>query len=169
MIPYTSSYALNDITLYNMPNLNKKQAFYCTTSTITYPNFGNTPYYKYDLDLRNYTKTGYIDIGGGSGDPYRIFKIKVFFATCYFSTLTNGLPNILNYTVYMSYKANSAPGLGDNGLNLCAIGHPENYHLKQIMPNHLFLMRNDTNNFNFLSIITTNMSDLRVFIEDLLN
>jgi hypothetical protein len=168
IIPYTSSNALNDITLYNMPNLNKKNAFYCTVNTITYPNNGNTIYYKYDLDLRNYTKTGFIQIGSGSGDTYRIFKIKIFYGSCYFSVISNGLPNILSYEIYMSEKANPAsPGVA--GLNICAIGFPENYLLKTIMPNNIFLMRNDTNNFNFLSIISTDIADVRVIIEDMLN
>ena len=68
----------------------------------------------------------------------------------------------------MSNKANSASPFGDAGINICAIGFPENYKLDKIMPNNLFLMKNNTLNFDYISIVSTNIADVRFIIEDLL-
>ena len=166
---YATSNVVKSITTYDTPPLNKKFAFYCSTTNIIYPNGGNTGYYAYHLDLRNYTKTGYIQIDGGSNDPYRVFKIKCFFGSCYYQKLTNGIPEIIDYTVYMSVKA-AAGGSGTiAGLNIMATGIPQNYFLDTIPPNNLFLMKNAVNNFNYISIITTGQADIRVIIEDMLS
>ena len=70
----------------------------------------------------------------------------------------------------MSNKTNSSGGLidGQSGLNICAIGFPENLKLDKIMPNNLFLMKNSFNNFNYLSIVCITPVDIRVVITDIL-
>jgi len=166
---YTSSNVVKTIVEFDMPRLKKKSAFYCTTTNVIYPNGGDTPYYAYHIDLRNYTQTGYIDIGSGSGDPYRILKIQCFFGSSYFQRLINGIPDIVDYTIYMSYKANSAGGDTKQGLNIMATGIPQSYYLDTIPPNRIFLLRNISNDFNYISVVTTSSSDVRVFIEDMLN
>ena len=169
---YATSNAVKYITLNEQPRLNKKSAFYCTTSQLIYPD-GSTPYYSYHLFLPDYVATGFIQIGSGSGDTYRIFNIKCFFGSSYFQKLTNGIPDIVEYTIYMSNKA-SAGGDGTiSGVNICATGIPQNYFLNNLMNNNLFILRNNTSsssfNWNYLSIITKQQADVRCFIEDLLN
>ena len=166
---YSSSNAVKDIILLDTPRVNKKSAFYCQTTNVIYPNFGNTPYYAYHIDLRNYTQTGYIQIGSQSGDTYRVFNIKCFFGSCYYQRLINGIPDIVDYTIYMSYKANSAGGDTKQGLNILATGIPQSYYLDTITPNRIFLLRNAFNDFNYISVVTTSSADVRIFIECLLS
>jgi hypothetical protein len=54
------------------------------------------------------------------------------------------------------------------GLNICAIGTPENYSLSNILPTYITLLR--TNTFNYLSLVSPN-SNLSVayIIEDYLS
>lgn len=165
---YANSNAVKDIIVLDTPRVNKKSAFYCTTTNIIYPNGGNTAYYCYHIDLRNYTQTGYIQIGSQSGDPYRVFKIRCFFGSCYFQRLVNGVPDVIEYTIYQSYKANSGGTNTKQGLNFLAIGTPNSPFLDTITPNSMFLLRNAFNDFNYISIVTTALSDIRVFVEDLL-
>jgi hypothetical protein len=84
------------------------------------------------LYLPDYVATGYIQIGSGSGDTYRIFKIRCFFGSSYFQTLTNGIPDIVEYTIYMSNKANVGGSGTIAGVNICALGEPQNYYLNNI-------------------------------------
>ena len=121
----------------------KKFGFLCVVNNMIYPNGGNTPYYSYDIFLPQYTKTKYLEY---TNDPYRVFKITLFIATCYFGTLINDLPIDLSYEIFMSNKANSSVALmeGQSGLNICAVGFPENYKLDKNMPNNLFLMKQAT-------------------------
>ena len=69
----------------------------------------------------------------------------------------------------MSNKAAAAGNGTIAGLNIMATGIPQNYFLDTIPPNNLFLMKNASNNFNYISIITTGQADVRVIIEDLLS
>ena len=163
---------MKDIILFDTPRVNKKSAFYCQTTNLIYPD-GSTPFYAYHLYLPDYIATGFIQIGSSSGDTYRIFKIRCFFGSSYFQKLTNGIPDICEYTIYMSNKA-AAGGDGTiAGVNICALGEPKNYYLNNIMKNNLFILRNNTTsqsfNWNYLSIITKQQADVRVFISDLLN
>ena len=139
------------------------------TNNIIYINGGNVPYYAYHIDLRNYTKTGYIDIGSGTGDTYRIFTIKAFFGSSYFQKLVNGIPDICEYTIYMSNKANAGGSGTISGLNIQAIGVPNNPFLNNSVNNNLFILRNSNGNFNYISIVTTSSADCRIIVEDLLN
>ncbi len=86
----------------------------------------------------------------------------------YFQKLVNGIPDIVEYTVYMSQKANSAPDGGLAGVNIQAVGIPQSPFLNTIAPNNIFLLRNGSDKFNFISVVTTSQSDVRCFIEDLL-
>jgi hypothetical protein len=52
---------------------------------------------------------------------------------------TSGLPDICEYTIYMSNKQNSGGSGTKIGLNICAIGTPQSYSLDIIPPqNYLF-------------------------------
>lgn len=166
---YTTSNVCKNLIIYETPQVYKRSAFYCITDEVIYPNGGQKAYYAHHIDLRNYTKTGFIQIGGGSGDTYRIFKIKCFYGSSYFQKLTNGIPDICEYTIHMSLKANAAPGIGLAGINIMAIGIPQNYYLDNIMNNNLFILRNANNNFNYLTIVSTAIADVRCFITDELN
>lgn len=156
----------SNIVLTSTPNVVKRYGFLCSVNNPIYPNGGNELFYKYDIYLPSYTITQNLPY---TNDPYRIFEINVFIATCYFNTIINDLPDIINYKIYMSNKANAGSPFGDAGINLCATGFPINYKLDKIMANNIFLMRNNTNNFNYISIITRQIADVRVIITDLLN
>ena len=69
--------------LNNTPNVSKKYglSFACSTSIIIMIDY--TTYYKYDIDLRNYTKTKTTSINS----PYRIFTIRIWFATAFFEVI----------------------------------------------------------------------------------
>lgn len=163
---YTTSNAVKNIVQYECPFLSKKYGFYISITTPI--NINSTTFYKYDIDLRQYSVKGFIDIGSGTGDPYRIFKIKVMLAPLYFSTITNGLPDVCYYDVFLSFKANSAPG-GTAGLNASAIGFPENTTLTKILPNNIFVIKNGTNSIDYITVISRSAADCRVIIEDLLS
>ena len=166
---YTTSNICKNLIIYDTPQVCKHFAFYCQTTTPIYINGGNTQYYKYDIDMTNYTTTGYIQIGSGANDPYRIFRIRAFFGSCYFSKITNGLPDILHYEIYMSSKA-AAGGSGTTaGINIFAIGYPNNSSLNVIPPNNLFILSNPSNNFNYITLVSTSPADVRVVIEDLIS
>ena len=152
--------------LYNEPNLDKKFGFICQVNTPFYPNYGNELFYKYDIYLPSYTINKIVEY---TSDPYRVFEINLFYAPGYFAKIFADLPDIINYRIYMSNKANSAAPFGDAGINICAIGEPRNYQLNKIMPNNLFLMRDITNNFNYLTIVSRRIADCRVIITDILN
>jgi hypothetical protein len=125
-----------------LPNIQKKTGFQITCSTpIT---LNGTTYYKYDINLTKYTQNSSL---------YRIFNINCFIASGYFNLLSNNLPRVFNYNVYMSNK--TAAGDGPAGINICATGTPENFNLDKIPPNYLFLLR--TNDYNFLSIVSTQL------------
>lgn len=163
---YTTSNIAKSLILYDTPNVNKKFGFICQVNNLIYPNGGDIPYYKYDIYLPSYTISKIVPY---TSDPYRIFKITAYYATCYFGIIKNGLPNIISYEIYMSEKALAAAPFGDAGINICAIGQPENYKLDKLMPNNLFLFKSLTANYNYLTLISTNISDVSVLIEDMLN
>jgi hypothetical protein len=107
-------------------------------------------YFKRDLDLRNYTQTRTIP---NPNTPYRIFTIKIWIASGYFGYFTNLKPNVLSYEVYMSMQTQGGGGgLGSAGLNITAIGYPENYQLNNVCPTQISLVCAD---FNFVSVLST--------------
>ena len=121
-------------------------------------------YFAYDIDLRTYTQT---KTAPNPSTPYRIFNIKVFFGSVYFGYLTNNKPNVLSYEVYMSNESQAGGGgIGSAGLNVCAIGYPENVILNAISPTQLSLVCGD---FNFISILSrVNGTVFNAIIEDCL-
>ncbi len=121
-------------------------------------------YFAYDIDLRTYTQT---KTAPNPSTPYRIFNIKVFFGSVYFGYLTNNKPNVLSYEVYMSNESQGGGGgIGSAGLNVCAIGYPENVILNAISPTQLSLVCGD---FNFISILSRiNGTVFNAIIEDCL-
>jgi hypothetical protein len=146
----------------NNPNILHKYgiSFICSTSITV----NSITYYKYDINLTSYTKT----LLNGSSTPYRIFRIKIFNNNLYFQNFTNNLPNILNYEIYMSNNSTTGPNGEQSGINICAIGSPENYYLSNILPTNNTLIR--TNNFDYLSVISvSNNITYQAIIEDLLN
>jgi hypothetical protein len=163
---YTTSNAVKSIVEFDMPVLAKHYAFYILITTPI--NINGTTYYKYDINLSSYTKKGFIQIGGGSNDPYRIFKIRAFYATSYFSTLVNGLADVVFADIFMSFKANSSGGLGSAGLNICSIGNIPNPNLTSIPSNNLFFMRNGAGSIDYITVVSKSAADVRVVIEDLL-
>ena len=136
----------------------------------------STNYYKFDINLTRIT-TSLVNTINGNTVNYRSFNIKCFLTDCSFETFNNGVPNILQYDVYMSDNpiepfCYPAPSINKiTGLNICAIGTPENYKLDNILPSYISLLRYDdsANRFNYLSIISP-YSNLQVsyIIEDYL-
>jgi hypothetical protein len=166
LIPYATSNAVKGIVEFDMPIVAKHYGFYITITTPI--NINGTTYYKYDIDLRKYTKLGVIQIGPQSGDTFRSFKIRLMYGTMYFSYIINDLPNVCYYEVFMSYKNTASPPNGAAGLNACAIGYPPNTTLQTIMPNNLFIIKNGAGDINYITVVSTNAADCRVIIEDLI-
>jgi hypothetical protein len=162
---YTTSNAVKSIVLNDMPNISKQFGFYISITTPIVIN--NATYYKYDIDLRQYTNLGVIQIGSQSGDTFRSFKIRIMIATLYFSYIINDLLNVCYYDIFMSYKNNAAPP-GVAGLNACGIGYPHNPTLQTIMPNNLFIIKNGAGSIDYITAVSTNPLDCRVIISDLL-
>jgi hypothetical protein len=165
LLPYTTSNICKNLILYDTPNVRKKFGFtaVCSTSiTLPSPNDGIT-YYKFDINLTNYTK---LQNTPGTNTPYRIFNITLFMANVYFEAFTT-IPNVLEYKIFMSNPANSG-GSGENaGINICALGRPQSYNLNAVLTTNISLVR--TSDFNYLSVISkTNGTSFNVIIEDLL-
>jgi hypothetical protein len=152
-----------------MPDVGKRNAFYVSipnTSTY-YDGTSATTYYKYDLDLRNYTKTQTIAF---TSDLMRIFKIRFWYVPSYFGSYINGEPYVSSYEVYMSYKNNAILGRPETaGLNIYSVGFPENTKLANILPNQLMLLKNVSGSINYLTIVSrTAPADVYVIVEDML-
>ena len=85
-----------------------------------------------------------------------------------FEMTNNMIPSILQYDIYMSNGQITPPATITNyksGINIYAIGTPENFKLSNLLPCYITLLR--TTDFNYLSIIST-IPDLSVsyIIED---
>ncbi len=135
--------------LSSTPNVQKKYMFQFTCATaILMPN--NVIYYKYDIDLTQYTQLKYIP---NPNTPYRIFKIKLWMANGYFQYQYQGKYNVLSYEVYMSNESQAGGGgMGDSGVNIRAFGFPESTELNTITATQIILVR--SSNFNFLSCLS---------------
>lgn len=162
---YTTPDAVKNIVEFDMNIVAKHYGFYISINTPIV--IGTTTYYKYDIDLRQYTKLGVIQIGPQSGDTFRSFKIRIMLGTMFFSYIINDLPNVCYYEVFMSYKNTAAPP-GVAGLNACAIGYPPNTTLQTIMPNNLFIIKNGAGSIDYITAVSTNPADCRVIVEDLI-
>jgi hypothetical protein len=166
---YTSSNAVKYLVRNEMPDVGKRQAFYVSIPALStyYDGTSATTYYKYDLDLRLYTKTQTI---ANTSDLMRIFKIRFWYVPSYFGSYINGEPYVSSYEVYMSYKANAIPGMPQTaGLNIYSVGFPDNTKLANILPNQLMLLRNVNGSINYLTIVSrTAPCDIYVILEDML-
>ena len=69
----------------------------------------------------------------------------------------------------MSNKANAVFGRPETaGINIYAVGFPENTKLSNILPNQIMLLKNFNSNFNYLTIVSrTAPCDIYVIIEDM--
>ena len=161
---------LSNLSINNI-NLKKKFGYNLTIGGSSAFLYNGSNYYKYDIQISNLTQFATRTINSISVN-YRIFNIKCFLPDGIFETFNNGLPNILQYDVYMSSNPltplTTPSIIPTNGLNICAIGTPENYSLSNILPTYITLLR--TNTFNYLSLVSPN-SNLSVayIIEDYLS
>ena len=175
---YVKLQNLSNLSINNF-NLKKKFGYNCIINDklITDMIFNSTTYFKFDIDLRQMTRNLVNTIGENSV-CYRSFNIKCFLTNCSFETFNTGVPNILQYDVYMSsnpFEQITFPSiqqLPKQNLNICAIGTPENYKLDTILPSYITLLRYDVDAFafNYLSLVSPN-SNLAVsfIIEDYLS
>jgi hypothetical protein len=70
----------------------------------------------------------------------------------------------------MSFKANAASGgQGAAGVNIYAIGYPNNPTLNITPPNNIFILASPFNDFNYITLVSTSPADIRVIIEDLIS
>lgn len=129
------------------PNVSKRFMFQfnCSTS-ILMPN--NSTWYKHDIDLRNFTQTKVI---ANPSSPYRIFSIKLWIASGYFSYKYNGNANVLEYTVYQSLQSQNGSPYGSGGQNIYANGTPNNPDLNALTGGQISLCCTD--DFNFISCL----------------
>jgi hypothetical protein len=146
----------NDVTansnLYAL-NLPKKSTF--NIIMLTPCMIGSTTYYKYDLDLRLYTKVKTI----APTTTTRKFKFMCWMRS---GAHKSGL-NSLNYDIDYSFCSNLT---ANNGLNVLAYGFPyENLRLDKITPNGLFIWKVD---FDYITIFSKSQIDLEAIIIDYL-
>ena len=138
-------------------NLIKKFGYTCVTTTTTIVVDSKT-YYKYDIKLSDKITT-LIRTVNSVNVSYRVFNIKCFLSDGLFEDFSLDVPNsILQYDIYMSSNPltplSTVPSVTVNktGVNICAIGTPENYKLVNILPGYITLLRNDS--FDYLTIIS---------------
>ena len=141
-----------------MPVVKKHKNFYCQVSTPI--GIDGITYYKYDVDLRKYISKALMPF---TNDPYYIFNIKAFYGSVYFSTIINGLNDIIDTTIFMSFKSNPSVN-GVAGLNIYNFGNTNNPQLTSIPPNNLFLMRNGANSVDYITIVSRAIADVKVII-----
>jgi len=167
---YTTSNIVKGIIRNEMPDIPKRKMFIVSipSSSTFIDATSTTTYYKWDLDLRKYTTTQLIVSDPPTGDLLRIFKISLWYVPSYFGSYINGEPYVISYTVFMSNKNNPIFGRPETaGINIYAVGFPENTKLNNILPNNLMLLKNYNSNFNYLTIVSrTAPADIYVVIED---
>lgn len=167
---YTTSNVVKGIIRNEMSDIPKRKQFLVSipVSSIFVDATSSTTFYKWDLDLRNYTTTQIIPSDPYTGDLLRVFKFSCWYVPSYFGSYINKEPYVINYTIYMSNKSNAIFGRPETaGINIYAVGFPENIKLANILPNNLMLCKNFNSNFNYLTILSrTAPCDLYVIIED---
>ena len=164
---YTTPEAVKVVVRDQMADVPKRRGFIVSIpNTATYYDATtNITYYKYDLDLRLYLTQQIIP---NTTDPYRSFKFACWYTPSYFGSYINSQPYVISYTIFMSNKANAILGQPDTaGLNIYAVGFPENVRLANILPNNIMLLKNANNNFNYLTIVSRIAPcDINCIIED---
>jgi hypothetical protein len=159
---YASSNVVKTIVEFDMPVVKKHRKFYCVVETPILIN--GITFYKYDVDLSKYISKALMPF---TNDPYRIFNIQAFYGSLYFSTITNGLYDIIDTTIYMSYRENPSQ-FGVAGLNIYNYGNINNPNLQSISPNNLFLMRNGANSIDYITIVSRSIADVKIIISDMI-
>ena len=167
---YTTSNVVKSLVRTEMSDVPKRKMFIVSISASStfVDSTTSTTFYKYDLDLTKYTTTQVIPSEPYTGDLLRVFKISFWYIPSYFGSYINGEPYVMNYTIYMSNKSNPIFGRPTTaGINIYAVGFPENIKLANILPNNLMLLKNFNSNFNYLTILSrTAPADLYCIIED---
>ena len=134
-------------------NIPKKSTFNLIITTPCM--IGTTTYYRYDLDLRLYTKVLTI----APTTTTRKFKFMCWLKT---GAHNAGLYS-LNYDIDYSFCTSLTK---NNGLNALAYGYPyENLRLNKITPNGLFIWKVD---FDYITIFSLLQINLQVIIIDYL-
>jgi hypothetical protein len=167
---YTTSNVVKSIVRNEMPDVPKRKVFIVSipSSSTFFDGTTSTTFYKWDLDLTKYTTTQLIASDPPTGDLLRNFKISFWYVPSYFGSYLNAEPYVVSYTVFMSNKSNPIFGKPQTaGINIYAVGFPENIKLNNILPNNLMLLKNYFGNFNYLTIVSRNApADIYVVIED---
>jgi hypothetical protein len=166
---YATSNAVKYIVRNEMSDIPKRKMFLVSipSSATFFDGTTNTTYYKWDLDLRLYTTTQIIPSIPITNDLLRCFKISFWYVPSYFGSFLNGEPYVVSYSIFMSNKSNPVFNRPETaGVNIYAIGFPENIRLENILPNNLMLLKNFNSNFNYLTIISRQPADLYCIIED---
>ncbi len=167
---YTTPNAVKSLVRNEMPDIPKRKVFIVSipSSSTFFDATVNTTFYKWDLDLTKYTTTQLITSDPPTGDLLRNFKISFWYVPSYFGSYLNAEPYVVSYTVFMSNKSNPVFGKPETaGVNIYAVGFPENIKLNNILPNNLMLLKNYFGNFNYLTIVSRNApADIYVVIED---
>ena len=163
---------LSNLSIENV-NLNKKFGFISLINSAVAFNFNSVDYYKYDIYLPPLLKQFSRTVNSATVN-YRIFNIKCFLPDGIFENPNgniNGNLNILQYDVYMSDNPLSSSVVNSDeiklGLNITAIGTPENLLLNNILPGLITLLRTD--DYNYLSVVSKyNNLNISYIIEDYL-
>ena len=167
---YTTSNVVKSLVRNEMPDVPKRKVFIVSipSSSTFFDATSTTTFYKWDLDLTKYTTTQLIASDPPTGDLLRNFKISFWYVPSYFGSYLNAEPYVVSYTVFMSNKSNPVFGKPETaGVNIYAVGFPENIKLNNILPNNLMLLKNYFGNFNYLTIVSRNApADIYVVIED---
>lgn len=167
---YTTSNVVKSLVRNEMPDVPKRKVFIVSipSSSTFFDGTTSTTFYKWDLDLTKYTTTQLIASDPPTGDLLRNFKISFWYVPSYFGSYLNAEPYVVSYTVFMSNKSNPIFGKPQTaGVNIYAVGFPENIKLNNILPNNLMLLKNYFGNFNYLTIVSRNApADIYVVIED---
>ena len=139
-----TSFIENNVSLIN--KYVKKHGFSFVTATPIA--IVSTPYFKYDINLNNYTTT--INFDGLV--PTRKFRIMTWLKSGYHEVSPT---SNLDYEIIMSNPASAgAGGLGSAGLNIQAysLSDAKNYKLDKTSSTGQFILRNS---FNYLSYVST--------------
>ena len=116
----------------------------------------NTPYFKYDINLNNYTTIVNFD----GIIPTRKFRIMTWLKSGYFeiSPTMN-----LDYEIIMANPTYNGTGGGHSGLNIQAysLTDAKNYKLDKTLSTGQFILRNSFNHLSYIStVIDTNIACL---------
>ncbi len=118
----------------------------------------NTPYFKYDINLNNYTTIITFD----GIVPTRKFRIMTWLKSGYFEVS----PTMnLDYEIIMSNPSNNGTNGGQAGLNIQAysLTDARNYRLDKTSSTGQFILRNSFNHLSYvLSVQNTNIACLMI-------